>query len=233
MHGGAGEQGPYRRSAREVEGPARRGSLGCITWAAALAMLGVGALVTHAVLRPHWTTESARALERDLSPLLREGRVAGFAHTYDPRALDMPEPTALLVGEQTEMPVRTASVREPECTLAPTDLGILITARGRAADHAQLHTATFGLRHRLAHLPEDVRWIGVTRSRMLRAAYSYGGVTVDVERVEVAVVDLASGELAGRLTVEAAPPASTSVPLDEYRVLGDRIGDAIGELLQH
>lgn len=210
----------------------RRGSLGCVTWAAALGILGVGAMIAHAVLLPVWTSGAARALEADLSPFLHEERIAHLAHAFDPRELDMPEPRDLLLGEQPETAVNVARVRERTSSLTPGDLGVLIEARSREVSHARLDLRSLALHRQLARTGDDVRWVGVTRSRMRRGTYAYGAVTVDVERVEVAVVDLVSGELAARVTIEAAPPASTSIPLEEYRVVADRVAAAIEDVLR-
>jgi hypothetical protein len=224
-------EGPYREKAAEDEGPVRRDSMRIVTWIGALVLLAVAGLVAHGLFERAWSSAGIGALAQDLAPTLVDPDVAEAARRFDPREQTMPELAPLPTGTSSETPMQVA-IERGDVTLAPDARGILIEGRSHTVRRATLDLRTLGLGRRLAETPQDVAWVGVVRTAMIAGAYSFGPTRVDVEQVDVVIVQPHDQRVVARLSVRAAPPSSTVAPAHEYRVLANRVGDAIADALR-
>jgi hypothetical protein len=77
-----------------------------------------------------------------------------------------------------------------------------------------------------------VRFVGVVAREVIRGAYRYGAVSVDVERASVVIVDLETGRPLTRITIQAAPPGHSSVARDVYPLEDGRVWQAIERALR-
>ncbi|AKF08760.1 hypothetical protein [Sandaracinus amylolyticus] len=223
----AKHEGPYRTSARgdDESAPPRRGVEKVVTFAGAILVLVILVVVVEAATRG-WRTEAAIAEARDVfAETLRDPSIARLTVRADPRSLAMPEPPELGVAQQADLGYVARSERDREL---PHDArGLLL----RAGARPRFDAAHVGLGRLAASGPEDVRWIGIVARETLHARYTYGATSVDVERARIAIVDVVSGEIAARITVEASPPAQTQSARDVYRLSPTQIGEAIAGAL--
>ncbi|UJR78673.1 hypothetical protein [Sandaracinus amylolyticus] len=220
-------EGPYRTSARgdADSAPPQRGVEKIVTWAGAILVLGILVVVGEAATRG-WRAEGALAEARDVfAETLRDPSIVRLAVHADPRSLVMPAPPELDVAEQADLGYVAHSEHDRE--LPQGARGLLL----RAGSRPRFDAAHVGLARLAASSPDEVRWVGIVAREMLHDRYTYGAVSVDVERARIAIVDVESGEVAARITVEAAPPARTQSAREVYRLSPTQIGEAITEAL--
>ena len=201
----------YRHSARVREGPARRPALRLVALAGAgllaIVALTIGVPAARSLLRD---TETRR-LDDELGPVLRDPVVLALADRFEPdrgAALDRPASTVVMESS----------------SLAETSRGLDRATAGRGlvirlGRHLHVDPAHAELPvDRRARVLAEVSWVALVRSTRMPDAYQFGARSVDVRRLDVAVVDVGADVEVARVAIEAVPPVRATAAVDVYEV---------------